>query len=138
MKTTSKIFWILALFFLMMGCIYGLVTGFYQPLGVETVGFPAILMLSGLAGMIAVGIQLSAKRFPDRPEDRLDGEVEEEAGVQGSFSPYSWWPLVASLGASMIFLGVAAGWWIAYLGAVPVLVGVIGWVMEFSVGKYRH
>lgn len=138
MKTTAKIFWILALFFLIIGCIYGLLTGFYQPLGIETVGFPAILMLAGLAGMIGAVLQLSAKKFPGRPEDRLDGEVDEEAGVQGSFAPYSWQPLWASIGAAMVFTGVAAGWWIAALGAVFVIVGTVGWVMEFSVGKYRH
>ncbi len=138
MNTTARIFWILGLFFLIVAVVYGFVTASYQPLGIETVGFPAFLMLAGLAGMIGGVMQINARRFKGRPEDDLHGEVEDEAGVQGSFAPYSWMPLWASLGAAMVFLGVAAGWWIAFLGAVPVIIGTVGWVMEFSVGKYRH
>lgn len=138
MNTAARIFWILSLFFLIVAIAYGIVTGLHSPMGVEPVGFPAILMLSGLGAMIGGVLTLNGRRYKDRPEDRLDADVHEEAGVQGSFSPYSWAPLWASLGAAMIFLGVAAGWWIVALGVIPTVVGVVGWVMEFSVGKHRH
>ena len=138
MRASARIFWILAIFFLIVGIAYGLLTGLYEPLGIETVGFPAILALAGLAAMIALYLSLNNRKFGTRPEDQLDAEVEDEAGVQGSFAPYSWWPLWASLGAALVFLGVAAGWWIFALGPIVAILGVIGWVMEFSTGQYEH
>jgi hypothetical protein len=38
----------------------------------------------------------------------------------------------------MAFVGVAAGWWILALGVPFVLIGVVGWVMEFSRGQHAH
>ena len=138
MRTTSRIFTILFVFFLIVGAVYGFVTAQWMPMGLEPVGFAAILMLAGMAAMIAAVLAMNAKRFSDRPEDIEDAPVSADAGIQGSFAPYSWWPLFAAIGGAMAFLGVAAGWWILALGMVPTLIGVIGWVMEFSVGKYRH
>ncbi|MFQ6484215.1 cytochrome c oxidase subunit 4 [Brachybacterium epidermidis] len=138
MRASARIFWILAVFFLIVAIMYGLLTGLYEPLGIEPVGFPAILALAGLAAMIGTYLTLNNRKFGTRPEDRLDAEVEDEAGVQGSFAPYSWWPLWASLGAALVFLGVAAGWWIFALGIIVSIYGVIGWVMEFSTGQYTH
>lgn len=138
MRASARIFWILAIFFLIVAIAYGLLTGFFEPLGIETVGFPAFLALAGLAAMIGLYLSLNNRKFGTRPEDQLDAEVEDEAGVQGSFAPYSWWPLWASLGAALVFLGVAAGWWIFALGSIVAILGVIGWVMEFSTGQYEH
>lgn len=138
MRASARIFWILAIFFLIVATAYGLLTGLYEPLGIETVGFPAILALSGLAAMIALYLSLNNRKFGTRPEDKLDAEVEDEAGVQGSFAPYSWWPLWTSLGAALVFLGVAAGWWILAIGSIIAAYGIIGWVMEFSTGQYKH
>lgn len=138
MRASARIFWILAIFFLIVAIAYGLLTGFFEPLGIETVGFPAILALSGLGAMIALYLTLTNRRHPQSASDRLDAEVEDEAGVQGSFAPYSWWPLWASMGAALVFLGVAAGWWILALGSIVAIYGVIGWVMEFSTGQYEH
>lgn len=138
MRASARIFWILAIFFVIVGVAYGVLTGLNEPLGIELVGFPAILALAGLAAMIALYLTLTNRKFGTRPEDRMDAEVEDEAGVQGSFAPYSWWPLWASLGAALVFLGVAAGWWIAAFGAIISVYGILGWVMEFSTGQHRH
>ncbi len=138
MRTTSRIFWILALFFLAAAVVYGLMTGYAAPMGIETVGFPALLMATGLAALIALTAQVTAKKFPNQPEEDEVAEVSAQAGVQGSFAPYSWWPLCAVIGCAMAFLGVAVGWWLLGLGLVPVIVGVCGWVMEFSRNEHAH
>ena len=138
MRATARIFWILTIFFLIVSAAYGVITSRYEPLGIETVGFPALLALAGLALMIAMTASLAVKRNDLGASEDLDGEVSDDAGVQGSFSPYSWAPLWASLGASLCFLGVAAGWWIFAFGVMFAIYGVILWVMEFSTGQHAH
>jgi hypothetical protein len=138
MRTTALIFWILAAFFVVVTVVYGVWTGVWAPLGIETAGFPAFIMVSLLSALIATTLTWASKRFPDRAEENLDAEVSDEAGVQGSFAPYSWWPLWTAIGAAMAFLGVAAGWWILAIGSVFVIVGLVGWVMEFSRGVHAH
>ena len=138
MRTTARLFTILMVFFLIVGTVYGLMSSLWDPAGLEPVGFAAILMLGGLSAMIAAVMGMNARRHRDRPEDDMQAPVSADAGIQGSFAPYSWWPLWASLGAALVFLGVAAGWWIFALGIIVSIYGVIGWVMEFSTGQYRH
>ncbi|SLM89370.1 cytochrome c oxidase subunit 4 [Brachybacterium nesterenkovii] len=138
MRTTARIFTILMVFFLIVGTVYGLMSSLWDPAGLEPVGFAAILMLGGLSAMIAAVMGMNARRHRDRPEDDMHAPVSADAGIQGSFAPYSWWPLWCALAGAMVFLGVAAGWWIAGLGAVVAIYGVTGWVMEFSRGPYAH
>ena len=138
MRATAKIFWILTVFFAIVAAAYAFVTSSYEPMGMEMVGGPAIIGLTGLALMIALTASIAVKKNDLGASDELDGEVSDDAGVQGSFSPYSWAPLWASLGASLCFLGVAAGWWIFAFGVMFAIYGVILWVMEFSTGQHAH
>ena len=138
MRATAKIFWIQTVFFAIVAAAYAFVTSRYEPMGMEMVGVPAIIGLTGLALMIALTASIAVKKNDLGASDELDGEVSDDAGVQGSFSPYSWAPLWASLGASLCFLGVAAGWWIFAFGVMFAIYGVILWVMEFSTGQHAH
>lgn len=138
MRATAKIFWILTVFFAIVAAAYAFVTSRYEPMGMEMVGVPAIIGLAGLALMIALTASIAVKKNDLGASDELDGEVSDDAGVQGSFSPYSWAPLWASLGGSLCFLGVAAGWWIFAFGVMFAIYGVILWVMEFSTGQHAH
>jgi hypothetical protein len=138
MRATAKIFWILGIFFAVVTVAYGLLTGYFEPLGIELVGFPAMIAMTGLAFMIAMAVSLVVRKNDLGGSDEEDGEVESEAGVQGSFSPYSWAPLWAAIGAGLCFLGVAAGWWIFSFGVIFAIYGVLLWVLEFSQGQHAH
>ena len=138
MRATAKIFWILGAFFAIVTIAYGLLTGYFEPHGVEPVGFPAMIALTGLAVMIAMATNLAVRKNDLGSSDEEDGEVEHSAGVQGSFRPYSWAPLWASIGAALCFLGVAAGWWIFAFGILAAIYGVLLWVLEFSQGQHAH
>ncbi|MGP9539697.1 cytochrome c oxidase subunit 4 [Brachybacterium sp. AOP43-C2-M15] len=138
MRASAKIFWILGAFFLIVAIAYGFLTARYEPLGLEPVGFPAILAVAGLAFMIAMTLSLTSRKHQLSASDDLDAEVSDDAGVQGSFSPYSWAPLWAAVGAGLCFLGVAAGWWIFAFGVIFAIYGVLSWVLEFSVGQHAH
>lgn len=138
MKATTRVFWILGVFFALVAAGYGIVTGFYEPMGIEFVGLAAVIALSILGFMIAMFLTLTGRSHSFGSADSLDGEVDDEPGVQGSFSPYSWAPLWASLGAALVFLGVAAGWWIFAFGILFAAYGILLWVLEFSRGQHAH
>ena len=138
MRATARIFWIVGVFFLVVTVAYGLLTGYFEPLGVETVGFPAMIALTGLAFMIAMTASLAVRKNDLGASDEEDGDLESSAGVQGSFSPYSWAPLWAAIGGALCFLGVAAGWWIFAFGIHFAAYGVLLWVLEFSRGQHAH
>jgi len=138
MRATAKIFWILGIFFAVVTVAYGLLTGYFEPLGVELVGFPAMIAMTGLAFMIAMAVSLAVRKNDLGASDEEDGEVESSAGVQGSFSPYSWAPLWVAVGCGLCFLGVAAGWWIFAFGVLFSIYGILQWTLEFSQGQHAH
>src|SRR5690625_6076712 len=90
MRPAARIFWILGVFFALVAAAYGTVTGVYEPWGIEMVGLATVIALSGLGFLIAIFLTLTGRHHSFGSADSLDGEVEDEPGVQGSFSPYSW------------------------------------------------
>ncbi|GER22128.1 putative cytochrome c oxidase polypeptide 4 [Zafaria cholistanensis] len=133
MKIESWLFLGGIFFFIPVGIVYGVMTEWN-----EWVGFPALFMVAGMAGMIGFYLYYTAKRVGPRPEDRLDGEIHENAGVIGKFAPWSWWPLMLASAAAVGFLGLAIGYWILYLGVGLAVIGIIGWVYEYSRGDHAH
>lgn len=133
MKPEIKLFAVIGIFFVFAATLYGAWTGWGEP-----VGWVALYLCAGLGFMIAFYLWKTASKLPLRPEDNLDGEIEEQAGNYGAFTPYSWWPLWLALSASIIFLGVAAGFWIAVFGVVLGVYALIGWVFEHYKGEHAH
>jgi len=132
MRFEARLFGIGVLFFVPVGLIYALLSGG------EPVGTVAIPLVGGLVGMIGAYFALLARRIDPRPEDDELAEIADGAGDQGVFSPWSWWPLVIALAAAVAFLGLAIGWWLLVI-AVPLgVIGLIGWVFEFSRGQHAH
>jgi hypothetical protein len=102
MRIESWIFGGLSMFFVPVGVVYGLVTGWKEP-----VGFLALWLVGALAGLIGGYLGYTGRRIGMRPEDRQDAEIHEGAGEQGQFSPWSWWPFAVGLSAAGGFLGLA-------------------------------
>ncbi|BDO41948.1 hypothetical protein CELL_03087 [Cellulomonas sp. T2.31MG-18] len=132
MRFEARLFALGVLFFVPVGLVYAY---FSHGEAVGTVGIP---LLGGLVGMIGAYFALLSRRIDPRPEDDELGEVSQGAGDQGVFSPWSWWPLVIGAAAALAFLGLAVGWWLLAI-AVPVgVIGLVGWVFEFSRGQHAH
>ncbi|WP_375390090.1 cytochrome c oxidase subunit 4 [uncultured Amnibacterium sp.] len=72
------------------------------------------------------------------PEDRLDASIDDGDPELGHFSPWSWWPLTLSIAATLTFLGLAAGVWIAYIGGAVFIIAIVGWVYEYYRGYFAH
>jgi hypothetical protein len=132
-KIETRLFSLLAPFFFLVGTIYGFLVEWKEP-----VGFLGLYLTGGLALMIGFYLGFTGKRVGMRPEDRLDAEIHEGSGEQGHFSPWSWWPLFLGLSAAAGFLGLAAGWWILYIGLGFTVIALVGWVYEYSRGAHAH
>ncbi len=132
MKIEAQLFLYGILFFVPVGLIYG----FWS--GGEPVGTVSIPLTGGLVGMIGGYFALLARRVGQRPEDDELGEIEQGAGNQGTFSPWSWWPLVVGLAASIAFLALAVGWWLMVPAVALAAIGLVGWLFEFSRGQHAH
>ena len=131
MKVTGKLFAYICLFLAVMVAVYWWTS--HDPTGTA-----ALVMATGLAGMIAFYLVFTARRIGPGPDDRADAEPHEGAGEQGFFSPTSWWPLMLCLALACTFLGVAIGFWLCYFAFPFVAFGVYGLVFEYYRGENKH
>ena len=133
MKVETRLFGLGALFFALVGVSYGVVTSWR-----ESVGAAALLLTAGLSGLIALYLGYVGRHIDPRPEDDPYGSVAHGAGELGTFAPYSWWPLPLALSAALVFAGLAAGFWLCFVGAALGVVSLVGWVFEFYRGEHAH
>jgi hypothetical protein len=132
MKIEYRLLILLTPFFAAVGVVYGFWSGW------EPVGSAALLLTACLSAMIGTYLALTAKRIDPRPEDDPDGLIEQGAGDQGVYAPWSWWPLVIAGAGAITFLGLAVGWWLVYVGVAFGAIALVGWVFEFSRGQHAH
>ncbi|KGM12954.1 cytochrome c oxidase subunit 4 [Cellulomonas bogoriensis] len=132
MKFEAKLFLFPTPFFVFIGIVYALWSGW------EPVGSTALLLTAGLTGMIGFYLWLVGRRIDPRPEDDAFGEIEEGAGDLGVYSPGSWWPIAIAAAGAICFLGLAVGWWLFYIGSALTVITLVGWVYEFSRGQHAH
>ncbi len=143
MKAEAKLFLILIPFFVVVAVFYGYMTDFK-----ELMGLPAITMtglMFALIGWYLLYTRNHLSKNADgpnsdymRPEDDLLGQVDQGAGELGDFAPQSWWPFPLALGGAIIFMGIAVGWWLVYIGVAVAAVAIVGWVFEFYRGEHAH
>ncbi|KZE98866.1 MAG: cytochrome c oxidase subunit 4 [Rhodococcus sp. (in: high G+C Gram-positive bacteria)] len=138
MKIEAKIFEVLTVFFLLVGIVYALFTGFSRT-GVEWAGVTAIALSVGLTLIIGTYFRFVARRLDTRPEDFDDAEISDGAGDLGFFSPGSFWPIVLAGAASVAAIGFAFFlWWLIALGVVLILAAAAGLVFEYHLGPEKH
>ena len=133
MQRESNLFAFPAVFFFLAALAYGYLTEW-----AEWVGLVCILLTGGMFIMIGIYFRMLTKRHGTRPEDRNDGEISDQSGEQGVFAPWSWWPLVLGIAAALGFAALAIDWWILAPALVVTVIGLVGWVFEFSRGQHAH
>lgn len=132
MKVETVLFSAGMAFFIPIALIYGWLADW------EAVGTGALLLTGGLSGLIGGYLYATSRRIDPRPEDDPYARIDEAAGEQGFFSPWSWWPMPLAAGAALMALGLAIGWWLAIIGVGVVALSLIGWVFEYSRGQHAH
>lgn len=136
MKANIGLLFVLGGFFLLSSIIYTvwnvLATG-----QIEVIGSIAILLSAILAGFIGFFLNMINRSQGGilLPEDR-DADIDEGDPELGHFSPWSWWPLMIGFGLFLVFLGLAAGFWIIYIGVPFALIAIVGWNYEYYRGRF--
>ncbi len=130
MKAETRLFGVLIPFFALMAVIYAYFTDFG-----EWVGIVGLVLTASLCAFVAFYLWLTARKLDLRPEDNLEGEIAEQAGDYGFFSPHSWWPLWLGLSSAALFLGVAVGWWMVIVAAPFAAYATVGWTFQYFRGE---
>ena len=140
MNAVTRLFWTLTGFCFVAAAAYtvwGLVDVYTQT--IEWVGTIGLALIGLLSALIAFYIgRVYRGQGGELPEDRVDATIDDGEAEQGFFSPWSWWPIALAGSASLLFLGVAAGPWIAFIGAAVGVICLVGWVYEYHRGYFSH
>jgi Cytochrome c oxidase subunit IV len=125
---------------LFLGCaiFFGVADVFYWNLSHDPTGGTALALAVGLAFLTGFYVLFTGRRLPKRPEDDTEGDIEQGTGELGFFSPHSWWPLFVGLAGALAAIGVAIGWWLFLIGALALVLSVIGFVFEYYRGHFAH
>jgi hypothetical protein len=129
-KIQGKMFIALSVFLLATAIVYGLWSK-------EPVGTTGLFLAFSLCLMVGFYLAFTARRVDVGAQDNKEAEVADDAGEVGFFSPHSWQPLSLGLGAAFAFMGVAFGWWLLFISAPLLFVGLYGWVFEYYHGENR-
>ena len=137
MRSNIAVLLVMAAYFTIADIAYGIWT--YLEWGaIEPIGTAAIGLLVILSVFIAYYLWSGMKRAGVLPEDNLLGNIDDESGEMGFFSPWSWWPLMLGASSALAFASLAVGWWMFFI-ALPIgLVSVVGFVYEYSRGAHAH
>jgi hypothetical protein len=125
---------------LFLGCaiFFAIADAFYWYLAHDPTGATALALAVGLAFLTGFYLLFTGRRLPARPEDDVAGEIEQNTGELGFFSPHSWWPLFVGLAGAAAAVGVAVGWWLFLIGLLALVLSMIGFVFEYYRGHYAH
>lgn len=126
------------LLFVMGFVFYSIVAVVYWFLSRDQVGTTALALTGALAFLVAFYALYTSKRVYPRPEDRLDGEIDEADPEYGFYSPHSWWPLAVGFGAMVIIFGLIFAVWLIVLGVAFLIVALVGWLFEYYRGEFAH
>jgi O-antigen/teichoic acid export membrane protein len=124
------------LIFALGAAFFFVVATIYWYFARDPIGTTALALSGALAALVAFYVLYTAKRVYPRPEDRLDGEIEEADPEYGFFSPHSWWPLVLGFATFLVVLGLVFAVWLVVLGVCVLLLALVGWLFEYYRGDF--
>jgi Cytochrome c oxidase subunit IV len=138
MKTNANLFWILAVFFALVTALYT-VWNLIDHGAVEWAGTFALALSMLLSSFIAFYLgRTHAAQGGELPEDRLDANIDDGDPELGFFSPWSWWPIMLAGSAALLFLGLAAGFWICFVAVGVGVISLVGWTYEYYRGLFAR
>ena len=138
MRANANMFWILGAFFGLLAIVYT-VWNIWAYGRAEFVGTVALTLSTVLALFLAFYIQRSYNsQGGELPEDLVYANIDDGDPEIGSFSPWSWWPVLLGASAAIVMLGLALGFWLCYIGGAFALVCFVGWMFEYYRGYFAR
>ncbi|PDQ35317.1 MAG: cytochrome c oxidase subunit IV [Candidatus Lumbricidophila eiseniae] len=140
MGINVKLLWLLTIFLLAAAGVYWLwsaeSTVNREP---EWAGSIAISLSAVLCAFIGFYLgRVHKAQGAELPGDREHAEIDDGDSELGFFSPWSWWPIALAGSAAIVFLGLAAGFWLCFIGVAFALVSLVGWVFEYYRGNFAR
>lgn len=140
MKSNIVIFWVLTVYFALLGVVY---TGwnYLTHARLEWAGSLALLGCAAMGAMWAYYLGLVQKKQGGvLTEDIPDSDIDDGDPELGEFSPWSWWPMMLSASIAVFFLGLCIGFnfWMTFLSVPFILVSIVGWVYEYYRGYFAR
>lgn len=126
------------LLFALGSAFYLAIAAIYWYFSRDVIGTTALTLTGALAFLVAFYVLYTSKRVYPRPEDRLNGDIEEADPEYGFFSPHSWWPLAIGLSAAIIGVGLIFAVWIIVFGVFLLFMSLFGWMFEYYRGEFAH
>ena len=140
MKTSIGVFWVLAAFFgfaTVLYVVWSLLDPFHH--SIEWAGSTALGLCSVMFVFLAFYLMLVHRsQGGELVEDTPTANIDDGDPELGFFSPWSWWPISLAGALGFIFLGIAVGFWLAWIGAALLLVTIVGWVYEYYRGFFAR
>ncbi len=138
MKVNAILFWGISVFFALAAVTY-VVWALLDTQEIEWVGTVGLSLLAVFGAFVGFYFQRSYNaQGGELPEDRLDANIDDGDPEIGFFSPWSWWPIGLAASAALVFLGLAVGYWIAFIGVALFLPMIVGWVYEYYRGYFAR
>ena len=132
MRTESRIFEILTIFFFVVAIVYLLIAA-------EPAGTAALFLTGGLSLIVGTYFRFVSRRLELRPEDNPGAEVSDGAGDVGFFSPGSYWPFGLALSVALMAISMAYMYfWAITISAVILLIAIGGLIFEYHVRPSEH
>jgi len=135
MRTNANLMWILGVFFLLAAAAYTVWVGITVEWDLnhfEWVGTVAMTLSAILAFFLAFYLgKVHKAQGGELPQDTLTADIDDDDPELGHFSPWSWWPLALGFGLAVVFLGLAVGPWVSFIGGPIALIAIIGWNYEY-------
>jgi hypothetical protein len=151
MRANVNLFWILTGFFFIAAIGYTVWSLIFnaQELAtkssagsgapIEWVGTVALTLCGILTAFIAFYLsRVHRAQGGELPADIATANIDDDDPELGFFSPFSWWPIVLAASIGLVFLGLAAGFWIAIIGACVAVIALVGWTYEYYRGLFAR
>jgi hypothetical protein len=131
-KTESRLFEILTIFFFVVAVVYLLIAH-------EPAGTAALFLTGGLSLIVGTYFRFVSRRLELRPEDNPGAEVSDGAGDVGFVSPGSYWPFGLALSVALLAISLAYMYfWAITISGVILLIAIGGLIFEYHIRPSEH
>jgi len=143
MTSGAKLFYSLAVFFLVMDVLYILGTKYLaetnRVMGTEWAGVTGFSLALLLSLMLSVYLHITDNKTDIGPSDWEMAEIEDGAGVLGFFSAGSIWPFQLTIAVMLVAYGLAfAHLWLIVAGVIFLIWGSVMMNLQYGVARDDH